>query len=70
MDHPHLTDPVKLFLWNDGTVTYGRRRHPKKPHAVPFYSVKTEAEAENLVVMYCPLKRGYYRIWQFRLKKE
>jgi hypothetical protein len=43
-------------------VTYGRRRHPKKPHAVPFYSVKTEAEAENLVVMYCPLKRGYYRI--------
>jgi hypothetical protein len=29
---------------------------------MPFHSVKTEAEAENLVVMYCTLRRGSYRI--------
>ena len=51
-------------MTNASVITCGRRRMSTRPNAVPFHSVGTRQEAEDLIVLNCAMDRvnQFYKI--------
>ena len=71
-----LQRPIMMHICKDGTITYRKRGEPVfNGRALPFFSVDTEEEAQDLQVMLCSLQydthpdlpptEPWYRYWQF-----
>ena len=54
-----LERPIKLHVCKDGTITYRSAGEPVfNGRALPFFSVETVEEAQQLQVLFCALQHG------------